>query len=226
MKPVNTVPDLKNKEAFDILEKIIAAKKICGIPFVIGITGVGGAGKTTFGNNISDFYGSENCISIDLDDYLLSRVEREKLGKTGYDPEANKLKRARENIRDLVNKKPVIKPRYDHSTGKVIGDEEIQPRELIIIEGVTTLYEELRSANDVSFFLNASEETQIQSRIERDVKRRGYTIEQAMELFEVLKPLYARLIAPTMDYASIVFDVGMDYVMHPVKVKDSLRELL
>jgi uridine kinase len=222
MLPVNTNPDLKNTAAFDLVEIAIQRLKK-DKPFLIGITGAGGAGKTTFGNNIVKYYGRNNCVSIDLDDYLISREERGKLALTGYNPRANKLFLARQNIGDLASRKIIMKPRYNHTAGGILNDEEIIPKEIIVIEGVTTLYNELRDLYDVSFFLDALEETQIKSRIERDVKTRGYTLEQALTLYEALKPDYKRFIEPTKEFATVIFEVGPDYIMHPIKVSPKLK---
>ncbi len=90
MKPKNPIPDEKNQEAFDIVKLAVERYK-ADKPYVIGITGAGGAGKTTFGQNIERYYGLENCISVDLDDYLISREMRGKLEVSGYNPKANKL---------------------------------------------------------------------------------------------------------------------------------------
>lgn len=222
MIPINSMPDKKNKYVFNFVMKVVKQIKTTR-PLVIGITGAGGAGKTTFGNNIMQYFGKENCVSIDLDDYLISREERGKLGLTGYHPRANNLYLARENICDLIQGKSILKPRYDHSTGKNLIKERVTPKELIILEGVTTLYNELREINDISFFLDALEETQIKSRIERDVNIRGYSIAEALTLFESLKPLYAEFIEPTKKYASAIFEVDTDYVMHPIHISKKLR---
>ncbi|MFH0870449.1 MAG: hypothetical protein V1866_05330 [archaeon] len=222
MEPIIEIPDPKNARAFEIVRTAVSRLRQ-NRPFVIGITGAGGAGKTTFGNNISLYYGRDNCVSIDLDDYLLSREERGKLEVTGYNPQANKLFLAKENIEYLVTGKTISKPRYDHSTGKVLSDEQITPKSIIVIEGVTTLYPELRDLSDISFFLDALEETQIQSRIERDVKTRGYTREQALILFKTVQPDYLRFIEPTKESASVIFQVGIDYIMRPIHILEKLK---
>ncbi len=222
MKPQNSIPDPKNQEAFDIVRMVVELHKI-NRPFIIGITGAGGAGKTTFGVNIEKYFGSDNCVSIDLDDYLIDRETRGKLGLTGYNPRANKLFIARKNIEDIRLGKTIQKPIYNHSTGKILPYETIEPKKLVIIEGVTTLYSELSELNDLSFFLDALEETQIKSRIERDVNQRGYTPDEALELFQSLKPEYERFIAPTKDRASVIFRVEPDYIMHPIHINSKFK---
>lgn len=222
LKPKNPIPDPKNEKAFEIVRRVVE-KFDFYTPFVIGITGAGGAGKTTFGTNIMKYYGTETCISIDLDDYLISREERGKLGLSGYNPRANKLFEARENIEGLISRQPISKSRYNHSTGEILADEIISPKEIIVIEGVTTLYTELRDLNQISFFLDALEETQIKSRVKRDVYERGYTLEEALQLYEALKPEYKRFIAPNKKFASIICGVSVDYVMHPIKIDKKFK---
>ena len=222
MKPVCELPDYKNRVAFGILEELVNKHKKKE-PLVIGITGAGGAGKTTFAGNIVLFYGSENCLSIDLDDYLISRAERGKQGLTGYNPKANNLVLARQNISDLISRKEIKKPKYNHTNGTMSESELIKPKPLIIIEGVTTLYDELKDLNDLSFYLDAPETTQIQSRIKRDVDTRGYTLKEALTLIESVRPDYKKFIEPTREYATVVFDVGLDYVMHLVRIKKQIK---
>lgn len=218
MKPLTQIPDPKNRIAFQILGELIIKYKTDS-PLIIGITGAGGAGKTTFARNIVQYYGTDNCATIDLDDYLISRDERGKLGLTGYNPRANKLSLAREHIETLQQNKEINKPRYDHSTGKVLESEIMIPKPLIIIEGVTTLYDELKDLNHISFYLDAPETTQIQSRIKRDVETRGYTLEQALTLIDSVRPDYKKYIEPTKHFATVVFEVHLDYVMHLVRPK-------
>lgn len=224
MKPINPLPDNKNKIAFNIIEEVVNNHEFLE-PFFIGITGAGGAGKTTFGNNITEYFGKENCLSIDLDDYLISRDERRERDLTGYNPLANNLSLARKQLIDLSKGRTVMKPRYNHSNGKILSSEEIKPLPLIIVEGVTTLYDELRGIYSVAIFMDASEETQIQSRIERDVKKRGYSFEEAMLLYEKVKPDYKKFIEPTKEFADIEFIVNKEYVMRPVKYKNRLESL-
>lgn len=92
--------------------------------------------------------------------------------------------------------------------------ELVEPKPLLLFEGVTTLYPVLDDLYDISIFLDALEETQIKSRIERDVNQRGYSLDDALALYENLKPHYVKYIEPTKHKATIIGEVGPDYVIH------------
>ncbi len=220
LNPENPIPDPKNDILFNIIKGVIfeLSNKENNKNILLGITGAGGAGKTTLAGNIIKFYSKDIALAIDLDDYLISREQRGKLGLTRYDIEANKLQYARQNIIDLSYNKNIKKPRYNHSTGEVLSEEEVQPKKLIVLEGVTSLYPPLRDLYNFSVFMDAFEETQIKSRIERDVNKRMYTLEEALLLFEKLKPLYKKLVEPTRKYASLEGTVDINYVFTPTKI--------
>lgn len=56
-----------------------------------------------------------------------------------------------------------------------------------------------------------------------DICASNYTHEEAMILFESLKPHYAKYIEPTKKFASVIVEVGIDYVMHLINLDDCLR---
>lgn len=210
MKPTHPIPDLKNERFFRLItERLSDLEMAC-----IGITGAGGAGKSTLALNLMKYFGKENSLAIDLDDYLISRSERGRLGLTGYQPNANRLALAREHIQALKAGKSIEKPVYNHSTGDNSEIEIVKARPLLIFEGVTTLYPQLDDLYSISIFLDALEETQIKSRIERDVNKRGYSLDEALALYENLKPHYQKHIEPTKDKATIIGEVSPDYVIH------------
>jgi len=214
--------DIKNTRIFQLVETILKNHYTKG-PFLIGISGAGGAGKTTLAKNLCEFIGEKYSLTIDLDDYLISRQERGKLEVTGYNPIANKLHVAHNNLEGLRLGNKIKKPKYDHRTGEILPEEEVEPKDIIIAEGVTTLYPELRELYNLSFFLDAPNETQIKSRITRDVIERGYTLEEAIALFHAVQPDYKRFIEPTKAFADIVVHVSIDYIMTVAHIADRFR---
>ncbi len=213
--PQSECPDAKNIRLFNILREAIG---VADTPVTIGITGAGGAGKTTLASNIAAWYSPIPTVNIDLDDYLIPRSQRDRLGLTGYHPQANDLGLARQHIVLLKAGKPIEKPTYDHRTREVGGGVQVQPAQLLIFEGVTTLYPEMNDLYDIVIFMDAKEETQIKSRVERDVNKRGYSLDDALTLFESLKPAYRQFIAPTKKHAHLVGIVGPDYVFQPENI--------
>ncbi len=102
-------------------------------------------------------------------------------------------------------------------------EEAITPKKVIVVEGVTTLYPELKELYDVSFFLDAPDETQIKSRITRDVKERGYTLEQALALFKAVQPDYKLFVEPTKLVSDIIVQVSPEYVMTLTHLAERFR---
>ncbi|MDP4012502.1 MAG: hypothetical protein Q8R00_02755 [Candidatus Nanoarchaeia archaeon] len=212
------VPDQKNAHVYRLIENIFYNFYQGDMPYFIGISGPGGAGKTFFAENITKFFGGKNCTQIHLDDYMMAREERRKFGYTGENPNANNMDLARSNLLDLRSNRSTKKPIYNHADGTVLQDEEIIPNKIIVVEGLSTFFPELRELYNLSFFLDASEKVQIKSKVERDVKERGYTLEKALELFANIQPQYKEFIEPTKEFANVICGVDINYIMTPQKL--------
>jgi phosphoribulokinase len=222
LRIVGRVVDRKNSRVFQLLRRVLLQHS-SDTRFLIGITGAGGAGKTTLANNIADFIGRENALPIDLDDYLRhDRAERIATGMAGYHPEANRLGLARRHLVMLLEGLPVTKPRYDHGTGRLLSDETVHPKPVIIAEGATALYPHFRGLHHLTFFLDAPPETQLKSRLSRDVNDRGYTPELAMRQLARAMPAYRRFVEPTKRHADLIYYVGTDYVLQPRRIRRRL----
>ena len=59
----------------------------------------------------------------------------------------------------------------------------------------------------------------------RDVNKRGYTLDEALTLFESLKPAYSQFIDPTRTHANVVGVVGPDYIFHPEYIDPHVFEV-
>jgi len=215
-------PNIKtqNEIFFQGLIKSISMTLNCR-PCIIGVSGAGGVGKTTTGELLEAYFGKEKCISIDGDNYL--RYERQKKlekGLTGYNPKCNRMDLVREHLIELRECRPILKPVYDLKDGTFLTEERIEPKKIIIISGVIALYEELADLLDISVFLDASEETQIQTRMKRDTTQRDYTREQVIENMKQFSRDFDLYLGPSKENASIVCDVDADHVMRPVRIED------
>ena len=112
-------------------------------------------------------------------------------------------------INDLKNGKAIEKPIYDFTIHGRSGKTEIvEPKELIIIEGIMALVnKDLRSLGDLQVYINASRERRLVRRIERDQRERGRTYESIIEqYFSTVLPMYEEIIAPSQYYADIILN--------------------
>ncbi|GAB3281478.1 hypothetical protein [Parahaliea aestuarii] len=67
-----------------LVDRLCLHRKSAGEPFVVGINGCQGSGKTTLVDYLAcalEAYGGLHCVSLSLDDFYLTRAEREVLAR-------------------------------------------------------------------------------------------------------------------------------------------------
>jgi phosphoribulokinase len=110
-----------------------------------------------------------------------------------------------QDLHHLVLGQPILKPIYDHSTGKLIRPEYVEPREFVIVEGLLPLSTPLsRACFDITVYMDPPEEIRIGWKMGRDTKKRGYTEEQVREELGRREPESAEFIRPQRAFADIV----------------------
>ena len=175
-------------------------------PIMLAIAGDSGTGKTTITEGLVKALGRDRITSIGVDDYhRYDREERKSLPFTPLNPKCNYIDIMEQDLQLLVLGQPILKPIYDHSTGKLGRPEYIEPREFVIVEGLLPLYTKLaRASFDVTVYMDPPEEIRIGWKMGRDTKKRGYTEEQVREELGRREPESAEFIRPQRAYADIV----------------------
>jgi phosphoribulokinase len=98
-----------------------------------------------------------------------------------------------------------MKPVYDHSDGTFGPPEEIQPREVVIVQGLHPfLVPGLRGLFDLNVWLDPETELKHKWKVQRDVARRGYTREQVLEEITAREPDVAAYITPQRRFADLI----------------------
>ncbi len=175
---------------------------------IIGVAGDSGSGKTTFTKSISNLLGKELVSFFSLDDYHTEdRKTRKQTGHLPLDPKINNLKLAGEHLRELRNGHAVMKPVYNHHTGKIESPEIFEPKKIVIVEGLHTLYDELRRYIDLKIYVEPSREIKWRWKINRDVNERGYDKQAVLEELWRREPYYKRYIDFQKIYADIVIKI-------------------
>lgn len=168
------------------------------IVFTIGVAGDSRSGKTTFTHAIREIFGPELVTTITLDDYhKYDRKERRQLDITPLHTDANNLAQLESDITDLKSGRPILKPVYNHSTGRFGSPVPFSPLKILILEGLHTLSTpRLRELMDFSIFVDPENEVKYEWKRRRDMDRRGYSSGDVTREISRRESDYLTFIAP------------------------------
>lgn len=179
---------------------------------IVLIGGGSASGKTYVLNKVLESLPNEKVTHISLDDYYkdFSVLPFEERAKVNFDhPKAFDWKLLNEQLKALKNGETIDKPIYDFTIhGRSPKTEKVEPKELIIIEGIMALVnKDLRALGDLKVFINCSRERRLVRRIARDTKERGRTYESVIEqYFATVQPMFEEIIAPSQYYADLIIN--------------------
>jgi phosphoribulokinase len=145
-------------------------------------------------------------VSLCTDDYhRYDREERRELPFTALHPDCNHLEIMEQHLQLLATGAPVLKPVYDHATGRLVRPELVEPAEFVIVEGLFPLWSKLsRACFDVTVFLDPPEEIRRGWKVQRDTSKRGYTEEKVLAELERREPESEAWIRPQRAAADLV----------------------
>lgn len=186
-------------------------------PFMLGIAGDSGVGKTTISSGIARLLGPERTTSICVDDYhKYDRKQRAELKITPLNPDCNYVEIMEQHVCLLSRGEPILKPVYNHTSGtfdppvyvaapKAIADgSRLIPR-AVVLEGLLTLLRPtLRDRYHLKVYVDPEEELRREWKVRRDVAKRGYTPEQVVSDIERRMPDSEAFIWPQKSSADII----------------------
>lgn len=178
-------------------------------PFLIGISGSSGSGKTYVSDMIKKNI-LESVVSISMDNFYkgLNESEKENVEDYNFDaPTALDLDLFIECIKKLKQGECTEIPTYDFKTHKR-GKEKIsiEPRKIIIVEGILIFCnDELRKLFDFKVFIDAEVSTVIFRRLERDLLERGRDFNSVKKQYKkFVQPSYEKYIKPIKKLCDLV----------------------
>lgn len=177
-----------------------------GRPVLLGLAGDSASGKSTLSTGIEYILGAQRVGRVCTDDYhRYDRTERGRLDLTPLDPRANQMDVMARDLRDLSVGIPVTKPTYDHQSGTFGPEARVDPREVLIVEGLLPLVDpRSRDAIDVAVFLEPEEVLRRRWKLERDVFDRGYSPQQVVEELNRREADAAAFVRPQRGFADMV----------------------
>jgi phosphoribulokinase len=175
-------------------------------PVMLAIAGDSAAGKTTLTRGLVEALGADRITSLCVDDYhRYDRAERRELPFTALHPNANHMSIMEQHLQLLATGQPILKPVYDHATGRLTRPELVEPTEFVIVEGLLPLSTKLaRACFDVTVYLDPPEEIRRRWKIRRDTTTRGYSEQAVLAELDEREAESAAYIRPQRSVADIV----------------------
>jgi len=201
-------------------------------PYIIGVTGGSGSGKTRFIDElIIDFSDNQVCF-VSQDNYYRSRDQQPKddHGIRNFDiPESINLAKFVSDVNKLINGEKVILEEYTYNNPNATKKKIIlQSAPVIILEGIFILYhEDLRDLIDLKVFVHAMEHIMLSRRIKRDEEERGYDLEDVLYRYRYhVMPSFRKYILPYKEDCDIIINNNDNYVKAQQVLRSYIHEII
>jgi len=183
-------------------------------PFIIGIAGGSGSGKSTVARNVAQALRTETVAFIDMDAYYknyteLSLDERRRIN---WDhPDAFDWELLVGQLARLAAGESIDKPVYDFVTHlRTDRTVVIPPAQVVVIDGILLFSDErVRELCDVKVFVDADADIRLIRRIRRDINKRGRPLDEIIEQYlTTVQPMHLQFVEPSKRYADVIVPRG------------------
>jgi uridine kinase len=190
-------------------------------PFIVGIAGGTGSGKTTLAKKIAETLGNDTVTLIDADSYYrdLSHLPLHQRHQINFDhPDALDTPLLVDHIKTLKKGSPIKKHIYDFTIHTRTEETvTVAPKPVILVEGILIFaLEDLCRLFDLKVFVDEDDDIRLLRRIQRDINERGRSIEMVAEQYlKNVRPMHERFVEPSKKAADIVtrsFDSAEDVI--------------
>jgi uridine kinase len=183
-------------------------------PFLIGIAGGTGSGKTTVARRIYQSLHLDSAVFLDYDAYYkelghLSLEERQKINFDHPDSLDNELFIG--HLQRLIAGLPIEKPTYDFTRHTRAPESvRVQPRDVILVDGILLFADQqLRDMFDLKIFVDTEADVRFIRRLRRDIGERGRSLESVIEQYlNTVRPMHFEFVEPTKRYADVILPRG------------------
>lgn len=202
-------------------------------PYLIGITGGSGSGKTRIIHELRRRFKEEDLCIISQDEYYHPRDKQvwDNAGYQNFDlPQSIDNEAFCRDIKQLISGTPVEKQQYVFNNAKQAPVMlTYHPAPVLLVEGLFVFYfEEIRELLDLKIFIDAEDVIKLKRRIIRDAGERNYPLEDVLHRYEFhVLPSYRAYIEPFRHEADLVinnhthYDCALDVLTALITVKTS-----
>ncbi len=183
-------------------------------PFVIGVAGGSGSGKSTVTREVLASIGPDMAAVVMQDDYYLDQTHMspEDRRKTNYDhPDAFDWPLMAQHVRALRNGEAIEMPVYDFAAdNRSTKTITVNPAPVIVVEGLFALYDaKLRNMMSLKIYVDTASDVRFIRRLQRDISERGRSTESVVtQYLETVRPMHKQFIEPTKRNADVILPHG------------------
>lgn len=184
------------------------------IPYVIGVAGGTGSGKTTVSRRICEMVGLEHIAYIQHDAYYHdhSHLTPEERAVVNYDhPDSLQTSLLVAHLNMLRAGQAVDVPLYDfaaHSRRR--ETEHIVPARIVLVEGILIFVEKaLRELLDMRIYVDTDADIRFIRRLRRDMIERGRSLDSIVKQYmATVRPMHLEFVEPSKRYAHVIVPDG------------------
>jgi uridine kinase len=183
-------------------------------PFLVGVAGGSGSGKTTVAERLAELIGEPDLALVRLDAYYCDRNDLpfEERAAINYDhPDAFDWPLLLDHVADLHRGLEVRVPVYDFASYERLPDRVVvAPARVVVVEGILVLYEpQLRAQFDLRVFVDTDADVRFIRRLERDVAVRQRSVASVIEQYlGTVRPSHEQFIEPSKRHADVIIPHG------------------
>ncbi|TXH90235.1 MAG: uridine kinase [Rhodoferax sp.] len=183
-------------------------------PFVIGVAGGSGSGKSTVTREVLASVGPGMAAVVVQDNYYRdqSAMARDERRKTNYDhPHAFDWPLMVAQVQALCRGESIAMPQYDFTQdNRAPQTVTVHSAPVIVIEGLFALFDaELCKSMSLKIFVDTAADVRFIRRLQRDMAERGRSAESVIHQYlETVRPMHKQFIEPTKRNADVILPHG------------------
>ena len=204
-------------------------------PFIIGIAGGSGSGKTFFLKCFLKHFSHSEVSLVSQDDYYFPvppDMTAEENKHYNFDlPDTIDHQHFEDDIQSLLEGKSILKKEYTFNNPTAVTKMlEIKSAPIIIVEGLFILhFKKISEQLDLKIFIDADDDVALQRRIKRDLVERGYSHDDVMfKWINHVVPAYKEFLLPYKNECDQVIvnnsHVAEDIICITENISENLRK--